>query len=150
MSGASETRGRPGISARASPPTTRRIGYGTSSRWAARASSATATRRPRISAISGTASPGCHVSAGGGPPALVAVSDVPAGVPAERHGRVAVALRLGLSPPDRGPERLRRPPRERGVRAPDRVDDVGVRAAELGALRGLAHPAGHLVEDVEA
>src|SRR5712691_2223134 len=73
-------------------------------------------------------------------------------------GRVAHQTERAVAPPprrrlrllDRRPERLPRPPRKLRVRAADRVQDVGVRAAELGRAQAGAQAPRQLVEEVEA
>src|SRR2546422_10681648 len=99
MSGCSETRGRPGTSAMARPPSTRTIGYGTSSLRATSASAATATMSPTTTAMPDTS----PASAGGGHPTLAPVLDAPGGVADQRHGRVAVAEGPGAAALDGRP-----------------------------------------------
>src|SRR5205085_2090809 len=74
----------------------------------------------------------------------------PGGVAHQTHGSIAPPASHRLSALDRGPQGLPGTARERRVRPADRVEDVRVRAAELGRAEAHVQSPGQLVEEIEA
>src|SRR5438067_103004 len=74
----------------------------------------------------------------------------PCGVAHQTHGAISLPAGRGGARLDRRPQRLRRAPRELCEGATDRVEDVRIGAADLGASEPEVQAPRQLVEDVKA